>query len=220
MFSFLLLTAVVLWIAWSHLQDRQTDRRHATRTTEKIVQRQTLLQRMPESPSAHEALGDALREAGRADEAVRCYQTALDLQARASAAGGGVIGAGIGGAGLEHKLRLTQEEAGRGGVPAPGETMATRQQVCRQCGALNGPQERVCVNCAAQMPVDGFFDTLRHDDMRTNILREAAETTAMFAVVIVALIIAGGMPLEVKGVLGISTAAVLGFRFLKRIGGN
>ena len=214
--SLLLLFGVGLWIAWPFVTDRLETRRDAGRLGEKIATRRALLARMPDSPAAHEALGDVLREAGRPDEAVACYQAALDLEARA---GDAPLAMGrASGAGLENKLRLARQEADRGGAPVYGETLATRQQVCRRCGQLNWPQERACVNCGDLLPVDRLFDTVRRRDMRGDIGRETADFLAKITVVMVALYIASWMPLEVKGVLFISAAAVLSWRFLKSIG--
>jgi hypothetical protein len=98
--------------------------------------------------------------------------------------------------------------------------MATRQQVCRRCGQLNGPQDRACANCGEQMPVDHFLDTLRRDDVRRDLLRETADFLAKLAVIGIALYVASWMPIEIKGLLFISACAVLSWRFLRRIGGD
>ena len=220
MLSFLLLLGVGLWIAWPLLIERRDRRRDADRFSETIRTPQALLARIPVLPAAHEALGDALRAAGRLAEAVACYETALELEAQA-AARGQPFGAGLTtGAGLENKLRLARQEAAGGGQPGYGQTLATRQQVCRQCGSLNGPRDRACATCGALLPVDHFFDALRGDRMRRDIFREVADALAKLLVVLLALYIASWMSLEVKGVLLIATVAVLAHRFLRRIGGD
>jgi tetratricopeptide (TPR) repeat protein len=221
MLGLLLLFGAAAWIGWGYLTDWRDDQRDRGRTSEKVRTRQMLLARMPDSAGAHEALGDALREAGRIEEAVACYRAALDLEANAPVDARGVaVGAGRGGTGLAAKLRLAEGEAGRGGQPAYGQTMATRQQVCRRCGQLNGPQDRACANCGEQMPVDHFLDTLRRDDVRRDLLRETADFLAKLAVIGIALYVASWMPIEIKGLLFISACAVLSWRFLRRIGGD
>jgi hypothetical protein len=220
MLAALLLLGAAVWIGWGYWTDWRDGRREQERTSEKIRTRQMLLSRMPESAGAHEALGDALRAAGRTEEAAACYRTALELEAAQPVGGGGAIGAGVGGTGLANKLRLTESEAARGGRPAFGETLATRPQVCRQCGQLNGPQDPACANCGAQMPVDRLLDTLRRGDMRRDMTRETADFLAKLVVISIALYVASWMPLEIKGLLFISACAVLSWQFLRRIGGD
>ena len=209
MLPILLLLAVALWIAWSYLADQRTDRREDARLLEKVEMRRTLLARSPDSASAQEALGDALRDAGLLQEAIEYYEQAQQAEAVHEQARG---------TGLENKLRLTRLEVAENARPTYGNTLATRQQVCRRCGALNEPSERACVTCGDLLPVDGFFDTLRGDNMRGQIVREMTETVTMILVVLLALLITSWMPLEVKGVLGISATGVLLWRMLRRIG--
>ena len=214
-----MLVGVVVWVAWDYFADRGVDKREGARRNEKVETRRAILARMPDSAPAQEALGDALREAGQPEEAVACYRKALEIDAQVAQTAPGSFGA-YSGTGLASKLRLTEQEAARGGQAAYGETLATRQQVCRQCGALNPPQERACTNCGFLLPVDGFFDTLRGDAMRGQIVREVAETAAMLLIVLLALWVFSALPLEVKGTLSISAMIVLTWRFLRRIGGN
>ncbi len=216
MISLFLVAFLALWIAWPYLQERGADRQEDDRLNEKVALRRAVVARTPESPSAHEALGDVLREAGKVHNAIAAYQIALDLEAKAAATNG----AALGGTGLEHKLRLTQLEADQshGGPAGYGTTLETRQQVCRRCGALNAAQAPACASCGDTLLADRFFDTWRRDDHRTKIKREVIESLVMIHVVLLALYFASWLPLEVQGTLGISATAVLLWRFLKRIG--
>lgn len=219
MISLFLLALVALWIAWPYIQDRRADKQEIGRLGEKIEMRRAMVAKMPQSPSAQEALGDALREAGKVHNAIAAYQAALDLEAK-SAARGETNGAALGGTGLEQKIRLTKLEADQshGGVAGYGTTLETRQQVCRRCGALNAPQDPTCASCGETLLADRFFDTWRRDDHRTKIKREVIESLVMIHVVLLALYFASWLPLEVQGTLGISATGVLLWRLLKRIG--
>lgn len=217
MFSVLLLFSVAGWVAWTYYADRRETRGDDHRREEIVETRRRVAERLPDSPAAQEALGDALRAAGRPAEAVVCYEQALAREAEIDENGPQRADTSVG---IENKLRLTRTEVELAGRPAYGETMATRQQVCRTCGALNGPQTPNCAACGAPLPVDSFFDTLRNHQARRDIGGQTAEFVAMMAVVLLALTIASWLPLEVKGVLLMSTTIVLAWRFLKRIGGD
>ncbi len=220
MISLFLLSLLALWIAWPYFQDRRADKQETGRLGDKVEMRRSMVARAPESPSAHEALGDVLREAGKIHNALAAYQTALDLETRAAARGETNGALALGGTGLEQKIRLTKLEADQshGGAAGYGTTLETRQQVCRRCGALNEAQAPACVSCGDALLADRFFDTWRRDDHRTKIKREIIEMVVMVHVVLLAIYFASWLPLEVQGTLGISATAVLLWRLLKRIG--
>ena len=218
MISLFLLAILGLWLAWPYLQDRRTDRREAERLDAKVAQRRALAARMPDSPAAHEALGDALREAGKIHGALDAYKAALESQERVTLAGG-ATSATLGGTGLEQKIRLGRLEAEQTHDGARfGTTLQTRQQVCRQCGMLCPPQARACDECGRELLVDGFLDTWHRDDHRKKIVRESIELVAMIHIVFLAVYFASWLPIEVQGCLGVSATGVLLWRFLKRIG--
>lgn len=211
----LLLASVGIWLVLSLSRDRREMRGDQARRDAKVAERRLILERMPDSVSAHEGLGDALREAGDLSGALTAYETALRLMATQPNSGAGQVA----GSGLENKVRLTHFELTHDPA-AQGLTLATRQQVCRRCGNLNGPQERACVTCGESLPVDSYFDAWKRDDHRTKILRETAESLAMLVVVVIALAIASGLSREVKGVLLLSTVIVLTWKGLRRVGGD
>lgn len=196
MITVLLLLAVAAWLLlrplWSARREQRSEEAgHA----ERIATRRAVLERNPDSSSAHELLGDALRSAGRYEEAAACYETAH--------------GRGGGSEGLESKLRLARMDAE---APSP----ALRQQVCRRCGNLSEAGERDCTTCGAPLLADRLLDTLGIRGMR----REIVEIVAMFAVVVVALALASWMPREVKAVLLLSAVLVLAFFFLRSLNGD
>ncbi len=218
MISLLLLVLVVAWLARPYLLERQQERQEDARRDEKVELRRAMVARMPESPSAHEALGDALRAAGKVHAAIASYKTALEWQERAAQSGQNT-GEGAAGMGLEQKLRLARLEADQTHHAARhGLTLHTRQQICRRCGDLNGPQERHCRTCNNPLPADHLLETWQRDEHRHRIVRESAETFAMILIVLVAVLFASALPIEVQCCVIISTVTVLLFRMLKRIG--
>lgn len=215
--SWVVLGIVAVWAVLSALRNggEHTDRKEQARRRAKADERRAVAERLPDSASAREGYGDALREAGDIEGAIAAYEAALRL---AGAQNGGGLGQ-VAGSGLEGKLRLARFELTHDPV-AEGMTVASRQQVCRRCGNLNGPRDRKCTTCGDSLPVDSYFDTLRRGDHRAAILRETAESLAMLAVVTIALAFASGLPLEVKGVLLLSTVIVLVWKGLRRVGGD
>lgn len=195
MITVLLLLAVAAWLARPFWSARQEQHHEEAGHAERIATRQSVLERNPDSASAHELLGDALRAAGRTDEAIACYDAALER--------------GSGGEGLENKLRFARMDAE---TPRPD----LRQQVCRRCGNLSDAGQRACATCAAPLLADRFRDTLGVPGMR----RELVEFAAMFAVVLLALALASWMPGEIKGVLLLSAAVTLAFFFLRGLNGD
>ncbi len=69
----------------------------------------------PHFPEAYNNLGNALREAGRAEEAVQCYTLCIQLQLSRPAAPGGAAGAGGAGPGyaVQHPAAATLAQAAR-----------------------------------------------------------------------------------------------------------
>lgn len=212
MITLVLLVGALSWALWSALAGRAAARQETQRLDDKIEQRRQLLVLHPDAASVHESLGDALREAGMDADAAAFYQSALDTEAC-------LPGGASGGMGLEYKLRRARADAALNDAPACGQ-LATRQQVCRRCGALNEASERNCVSCREPLPVDNFLDTLTNPEIRGVIFREAAHTLVLITVVLIALAIASWMPLEIKGCLFLAATIVLAWRFLKAVGGG
>lgn len=202
MFSLFLILLVAAWIAWPFLMDRRVDRQEDQRALEKIAVRRRFVDHNPESAMAHEALGDALREAKRFPAALAAFEAAQRL--------------GVGSPGLETKIRLARLDcAEMTGEVAPRR----REQACRTCGTLGAPDAEHCRACGAPFPVDGFFDSMKKGNrMRHGLIRELTESMTMLAIVCVAIGIAVNLSVEIRVCLIISTFGVLLWRFLKRIG--
>lgn len=87
--------------------------------------------------------------------------------------------------------------------------------MCRVCASLGLPEDRDCRNCGAPLPVDGFFDTLRHDGIRQSLVREMVQAGIMLLVIGIALLIASWMPIEIRGAIAIAALIVIPLRLLK-----
>jgi hypothetical protein len=208
-----LLLLVAAWLLWRSVSDYTTAHSEQKRRDHKVALRRQHLNHAAESPSAYEALGDAMRHAGHLEEAIACYEEAKELAARLPSA---AQGAGeVPGAGLDKKLHLTRFELREQVAPSYGNTMRTRQQICRQCGALSLPQETECTTCGCPLPVDSMFDTLRNSRMRNAIAWEAAECIAAIAIVFLALLIASWMDPLMRICLAVAAIFVIPFRLLK-----
>jgi ribosomal protein L40E len=210
-----LLLLVAAFIAYRFLSDRAVDARQAARDTEKIALWRAALVRDPHSPASHESLGDALREAGRYTEALRFYETARGMMEGHEATGAGHLGGG----GLDNKIRLVSmdvtEELER---PKSYQAQVIRREtICRQCGALNAPDATHCAQCGKGLLSNSFLEAWHRDDIRYPILREVREGAIMVAIVLLALYLASWMPLEIKGVLLLSTIIVLVGKGLRAI---
>jgi hypothetical protein len=213
--SVFLLLLVAGYIAYRFLSDRADDARQTARDTQKIAQWRAALVRTPNSPASYESLGDALREAGRYVEARNAYQTAQGMMGEHEATGAGHLGGG----GLDNKIRLVSldisEEQER-----PSSYVAQvnrREMVCRPCGCINASNASHCMQCGAGLLTDSMFDAWKRDDIRYPILREVREGAVIFAVVLLAVYLASWMPIEVKGVLLLSTVIVLVVKGLRAI---
>ncbi len=151
--------------------------------------------------AAHEALGDSLRAARRPAEARAAYVQALE-------AGGDrlrddALRYKIGQIDLAHLER------------AAGPRDPDREQIlCPQCGAVNPPHNRACETCAAVLPYATFREALRDKEL----LRATAEAAACAVVLMIALGVFSAQPLDIKGVLVISTVIVVAWRVLQAVG--
>ena len=214
MLAVILLLGVGLWMGWAYSAEWREEREAQKRNIQKVRMRQQILSRAPHSPGSYEALGDAMRDAFYYQEAVACYEEAIDLAKQQGGPGGG---GWVAGAGLETKLKLARFEMQEKIAPSYGQTMRTRQQICRSCGYLNLPEAVHCSTCDAPLPVNTMLDTLRNDSMRRSIAQETAQACAMLAIILLAVYIASWMPLLMRGTLAISAVIVIPIRLLKKI---
>ena len=189
---------------WARVAQARRDEAHQEQGRDEYRRR---IVQDPKNSGAHEALGDSLRASGQFQEAQAAYTDAV-----ASA------GEGVSSERIQYKLRqidldIHEHEAHKSGHAAKS---APDLFFCRQCGGANPPLRRVCETCGATLPHDRFGDALRDKE----VLRASAESAACVLVLFAALAVADAQPLEVKGVLIISTVIVVAWRFLQAIGGS
>jgi ribosomal protein L40E len=216
--SVFILLLVVAFIAMRFLSDRADRTPQWVRDAEKIEQRRAALVRAPDSPASHEFLGDALRAGGRYEEARTAYETARRLMEEHEPRGAGHIGGG----GLDNKLRLVtldiaEEEERRASYR---DRVNRREMVCRRCGYVNAPDASHCDRCEGGLLTNTVADAWRRDDIRHPLLREVREGAAILFVVLLAVYLASWMPIEIKGVLLLSTVIVLVVKGLRAITDN
>jgi len=204
------------WITYSFVADQAADSQRVKQDNEKVAYRRKAVEMHPDSAGAYESLGDALREADQYAEALSAFEAAKNLMEAGGGDGAGLIG----GSGLENKIRLTRmdlEDAQRSTGSSYTERLASRESFCRQCGTLNSADAKKCVACGRDLPVNTIIETWQRDDIRRPILREFGQSVIMITIVVIALCIANWMPIEVKGVLLLSTIIVLTWKGLRAI---
>lgn len=200
---FVLALGITGWIWWRGSQARREEARLQNLQDEY----RRRIQQDPRNSGAHEALGDALRQAGRLAEAQAAYLEALS-----------VAGLSDSPVRLEYKLRQLdldlRQQAERASAGLFGRSRSVREvYFCPSCNASNPPTSRYCENCFIRLPADSFWEALT--DRET--LRATAESFSVFIVIVLLLRVFDWFPLDVKGVVIIAAVIVLGWRFLKAI---
>jgi len=205
---FFLLLVVVWWLV-EVLQRHTEHAREETRRKEVLALRQRYVGMRPNDPAAQTLLGDALRQAGYPEAALQAYTEAEKLYAGAAA-----------GADLAQKKRLTALDIDVKASPEKfGQTLQTRESVCRRCGALNLPNLQECAQCGAALLVEGFWETAAPGGkMRGDLLREVWPMVGKAALVIAAAVCATFLPWEIRGAVLIATILVVPFVWLRNFG--
>ena len=214
MIAVFLLVVGVSWMLWDAFTEWREAQNAKARSRQKVRMRQQILAVAPNAPGSYEALGDAMRDADYYAEAVACYEEAIDLAAKQGGPGGG---GWVAGAGLETKLKLARMEVQEKIAPSYGQTMRTRQQICRSCGYLNLPEAVYCSTCDGPLPVNTMLDTLKNDSMRRSIAQETAQAAAVLSIILLAVYIASWMPLLMRVALAAAAIIVIPIRLLKKI---
>ena len=219
---FLAVTAPMLlwafWMAKDLLSGPGERRREAARLAEIVAIRRRYVGMASGDPGAYESLGDALRSAGHAREALDAFESASKLAENAPQ---GLSSNGwLAGSGLESKLRLIRLEIAQEANPAGfGLTMATREIVCPLCRNLSPPKTLECWNCGHALPVDSLADAWTHLPFRKQVLTDA--TGFFWKVLIVGIVLACTLAIPepaVQAATILAAAIVLAALFLKRLG--
>jgi|GEM_PF-6108325 hypothetical protein len=124
-----------------------------------------------------------------------------------------------GGTGLAHKLRLARMEWEETVDPERyGQTLRTRQPVCRACGTLGSNDDRDCRVCGTPLPVYNLLDTLHYAPIRREILTGAFWVFVQIMIIGVCIWFVGWLPGLVKFSVLIAAIIVIPLRFLQKIG--
>ncbi|GAB4467423.1 MAG: hypothetical protein OHK0029_39370 [Armatimonadaceae bacterium] len=124
-----------------------------------------------------------------------------------------------GGTGLETKLRLTRLELEQMQDPEQfGQTLRTRQPVCRICGNLAGSNDRDCPFCGAPLPVNTLLETMQHQVIRHEILRGGMWVGIHLGIVGICIWLVGWLPPLAKISVIIASVIVIPLRLLQKIG--
>lgn len=209
MITFFLIFVVVGWWLVETLLRHGEHVREENRRKEVLALRQRYVGMRPNDPAAQTMLGDALRQAGHPEAALQAYTEAEKLYAGAAA-----------GADLAQKKRLTALDIDVRKSPEKfGQTLQTRESVCRRCGALNLPNLQECAHCGAALLVEGFWETAAPGGkMRGDLLKEVLPIVGKTVLVMIATVCATFLPWEIRGAVLIATILVVPFAWLRNVG--
>ena len=123
------------------------------------------------------------------------------------------------GYGLDNKIRLVQLEIAQNANPEKyGHSIATREQTCRMCGFLNGPDRTHCANCGIALPVQTFLDTLHSRDMRQEFIRDVTRVGLNLAIVFTCIWFVSWLDPLAKFSIAFAALIVIPMKLLQRLG--
>jgi len=205
-----MLFGIVLWAVIKDRVDtvRERDAEHKRRQTLVMLRRQ-YIEAADDVPDAWDRLGDALRAADQPDDAIDAW-----LKAEETAKARGMFVSTDTG----RKIRLAQLDIAQRERPGSfGMTVHTRDQICRTCSRLNPAQAAACGECGAALQASSIVATTQGAH-RSEIISELLPRLWIWGVLLLAIGLATFLPMEVRGVLGIATIAVIPFWWLKKFG--
>jgi hypothetical protein len=205
-----ILFSIVIWAVAKDRIDtvRERDAEQKRRLTIVSLRRQ-YIEASDDIPDAWDRFGDALRAADQPDDAVKAWEKAEET----AKARGMFVSTDTG-----RKIRLAQLDIAQRERPgAFGLTLHTREQICRTCSRLNPAQAAVCTECGAALQASSIVATTTGAH-RAEIITEMVPRLWIWGVLLLAIGLATFLPLEVRGVLGIATIAVVPFWWLKKFG--
>ena len=213
--GFLTLLSCILFgiVLWAVIKDRvdtvrERDAEHRRRQTLVTLRRQ-YIDASDDVPDGWDRLGDALRAADQPDDAIDAW-----LKAEETAKARGMFVS----TDTARKIRLAQLDIAQRERPGSfGMTLHTRDQICRTCSRLNPAQASVCGECGAALQASSIAATTQGAH-RAEIITEMIPRFWIWGVLLLAIGLATFLPMEVRGVLGIATIAVIPFWWLKNFG--
>jgi len=205
-----ILFGIVLWAVMKDRVDTVREREaEVKRRMTLVTLRRQYIEASSDVPDAWDRLGDALRAADQPDDAIDAW-----LKAEETAKANGMFVSTDTG----RKIRLAQLDIAQRERPgAFGMTIHTRDQICRTCSRINPAQARVCGECSAALHASTIVAATKGAH-QTEILTELIPKLWIWGVLLLAIGLATFLPMEVRGVLGIATLAVIPFWWLKKFG--
>lgn len=205
-----MLFGIVLWAVIKDRVDtiRERDAEQRRRQTLVTLRRQ-YIEAADDVPDAWDRLGDALRAADQPDDAIDAWIKAEET----AKARGMFVSTDTG-----RKIRLAQLDIAQRERPGSfGMTVHTRDQICRTCSRLNPAQAAACGECGAALQASSIVATTQGAH-RAELITEMLPRLWIWGVLLLAIGLATFLPMEVRGVLGIATIAVIPFWWLKKFG--
>jgi hypothetical protein len=205
-----ILFSIVIWAVAKDRIDtvRERDAEQKRRLTIVALRRQ-YIEASDDVPDAWDRFGDALRAADQPAEAINAWEKAEET----AKARGMFVSTDTG-----RKIRLAQLDIAQ--KERPGAfclTIHTREQICGTCNRLNPAQATICTECGAALRASSIVATTTGAH-RAEIITEMIPRLWIWGVLLLAIGLATFLPLEIRGVLGIATIAVVPFWWLKKFG--
>ncbi len=117
-------------------------------------------------------------------------------------------------------LGPTPAVAGATTVGRPATSAGHREQLCSQCGKVNGPGRRLCVDCNGELPFEDVrqgFSALWQGKDRDELIREGVQLGALALVTLIAVMLSGFLSPAGKLLVMIGVLALLLWRSWNRI---
>ncbi len=205
-----ILFSIVLWAVIKDRVDTVKERDAERKRRETLVSlRRQYIEAADDVPDAWDRFGDALRAADQPEDAIVAWNKAEET----AAARGMFVSTDTG-----RKIRLAQLDIAQRDRPgAFGMTLHTREQICKSCSRLNPAQAASCTECGAALRASSIV-AATEGAHRTELITEIVPRLWIWGVLLLAIGLATFLPLEVRGVLGIATIAVIPFWWLKKFG--
>lgn len=115
--------------------------------------------------------------------------------------------------------RRASEEATAALATARAEAalqQAKRGELCPHCSTLNPVGRKLCVECAGPMPVDNL-SRLMEGANKEELMREGIQSGLLLLAMVLAMVLANGLPMWGKLFILVGTVAALSYRFLKTL---
>lgn len=205
-----ILFSIVLWAVIKDRVDTVKERDAERKRRETLVSlRRQYIEAADDVPDAWDRFGDALRAADQPEDAIVAWNKAEET----ASARGMFVSTDTG-----RKIRLAQLDIAQRDRPgAFGMTLHTREQICKSCSRLNPAQAASCTECGAALRASSIV-AATEGAHRTELITEIVPRLWIWGVLLLAIGLATFLPLEVRGVLGIATIAVIPFWWLKKFG--